>query len=446
MKIVIAGAGEVGSHLAKMLSNENHDITVIDPDEERLRQVDSSLDILSITGSATSFQVLKDAQIHKTDLYIAVAHHEDTNISSAILGKTLGAKKTIARIDNQEYLQPQNRDNFINLGIDYLIYPEKIAAREILGFLHQTGTTEFFDFSGGRLSLYVIRLDKDASILDKTLVELTDTEKPMNYMAVAITRNEETIIPKGDDKFMLNDLVYVISNQAGYHDLMKFSGKKQLDIKSIIILGGSRIGMRTAQELEKKYNVKLIEIDKRKCEYLADKLENTLVVHGDGRNIDLLMEEGLPDTDAFIGVTGNSETNILSCLLAKDLGVKKTIAEVENMDYINLAEHIGVDSIINKKITAAGRISRFTLSSNVSMIKCLTGTDAEVLEFVVPSDSKITKRPLRDLKFPKSAIIGGVIRGNSSFIANGNTQIQAHDHVVVFALPSAFTKLDKFFN
>jgi len=227
---------------------------------------------------------------------------------------------------------------------------------------------------------------------------------------------------------------------------MKFSGKKQLDIKSIIILGGSRIGMRTAQELEKKYNVKLIEIDKRKCEYLADKLENTLVVHGDGRNIDLLMEEGLPDTDAFIGVTGNSETNILSCLLAKDLGVKKTIAEVENMDYINLAEHIGVDSIINKKITAAGRISRFTLSSNVSMIKCLTGTDAEVLEFVVPSDSKITKRPLRDLKFPKSAIIGGVIRGNSSFIANGNTQIQAHDHVVVFALPSAFTKLDKFFN
>ncbi len=204
--------------------------------------------------------------------------------------------------------------------------------------------------------------------------------------------------------------------------------------------------MRTAQELEKKYNVKLIEIDKAKCDFLADKLENTLVIQGDGRDINLLMEEGLSDIDAFIAVTGNSETNILSCLLAKDFGVKKTIAEVENMDYINLAEHIGVDSIINKKITAAGRISRFTQSSKVSMIKCLTGTDAEVLEFVVAPNSKITKNPLRDLKFPKDAIVGGVIRGHSSFIANGDTQIQSNDHVVVFALPTAFKKLDKFFN
>ena len=446
MKIVIAGAGEVGSHLAKMLSNENHDITVIDPDTDRLKLVDASLDVLTINGSATSFQVLKDAHIQKTDLYIAVAHLEDTNISSAILGKTLGAKKTIARIDNQEYLQPHYRERFINLGIDYLIYPEKIAAREILGFLHQTGTTEFFDFSGGRLSLYVIRLDKNASILEKSLAELTDTDKPMNYMAVAITRDEKTIIPKGHDKFMLDDLIYVISNQAGYVDLMKFSGKKKFDIKTIMILGGSRIGMRTAQELEKKYNVKLIEIDKAKCDFLADKLENTLVIQGDGRDINLLMEEGLSDIDAFIAVTGNSETNILSCLLAKDFGVKKTIAEVENMDYINLAEHIGVDSIINKKITAAGRISRFTQSSKVSMIKCLTGTDAEVLEFVVAPNSKITKNPLRDLKFPKDAIVGGVIRGHSSFIANGDTQIQSNDHVVVFALPTAFKKLDKFFN
>ena len=436
----------MGSHLAKMLSNENHDITVIDPDTDRLKLVDASLDVLTINGSATSFQVLKDAHIQKTDLYIAVAHLEDTNISSAILGKTLGAKKTIARIDNQEYLQPHYRERFINLGIDYLIYPEKIAAREILGFLHQTGTTEFFDFSGGRLSLYVIRLDKNASILEKSLAELTDTDKPMNYMAVAITRDEKTIIPKGHDKFMLDDLIYVISNQAGYVDLMKFSGKKKFDIKTIMILGGSRIGMRTAQELEKKYNVKLIEIDKAKCDFLADKLENTLVIQGDGRDINLLMEEGLPDIDAFIAVTGNSETNILSCLLAKDFGVKKTIAEVENMDYINLAEHIGVDSIINKKITAAGRISRFTQSSKVSMIKCLTGTDAEVLEFVVAPNSKITKNPLRDLKFPKDAIVGGVIRGHSSFIANGDTQIQSNDHVVVFALPTAFKKLDKFFN
>ncbi len=446
MKIIIAGAGEVGSHLAKMLSNEKHDIIVIDPDDTRLKQIENSIDVMTINGSATSVQVLKEAGIQKTDLLIAVAHLEDTNITSAILGKRMGAKKTIARIDNQEYLDYPHRDQFSELGVDYLMYPEKIAAREILGFLHQTGTTEYFDFSGGKLSLYVIKLDKDAEVIGKSLAELANTSNPLQYRVVAITRNGKTIIPKGYDRFELNDTAYMISTQAGVHKLMKYSGKKPFEIKNIMILGGSRIGKRTALELEKKFNVKLIEINKEKSEYLADLLNNTLVINGDGRNTDLLLEEGLPQMDAFIAVTGNSETNILSCLLAKKSGVKKTIAEVENMEYINLAENIGIDSIINKKLTTAGRISRFTQNAKVSMIKCLTGTDAEVMEYVVSPDSLITKCPLRDMKFPKDAIVGGVIRGNSSFIANGDTLIQPHDHVVVFSLPSAFSSLDKFFS
>jgi trk system potassium uptake protein TrkA len=445
MKIIIAGAGEVGSHLAKILSNDYHDITVIDPDEHRLKQIDSYLDILTVTGSATSLEILKDANIQKTDLFIAVAHYEDTNITAAILGKKFGAKKTIARIDNQEYLLPQWKHHFTELGIDYLIYPEKIAAREVLGFLHQTGTTEFFDFSGGKLSLYVIKLDEDATILDRSLAEIMEGTS-MEYRAVAIKRNEDTIIPKGHDTFQVGDHVYVVSTKAGFNDLMKFSGKKTMEIKNIMILGGSRIGKRTAQELEKKYNVKLVEIDNNKCHLLADILEKTLIINGDGRDTELLMEEGLPEMDAFIAVTGNSETNILSCLLAKELGVSKTIAEVENMEYINLAEHIGVDSIINKKITAAGRISRFTQAAKVSMIKCLTGTEAEVLEFVAKDGSRIIESPLKDLKFPKDAIVGGVIRGNSSFIAQGDTHIHPNDRVVVFALPSALQKLEKFFS
>lgn len=445
MKIIIAGAGEVGSHLAKILSSDYHDITVIDPDEYRLKQVDSYMDILTIHGSSTSLETLRDANIQKTDLFIAVAHLEDTNITSAILGKKLGAKKTIARIDNEEYLLPQWKHYFTELGIDYMIYPEKIAAREVLGFLHQTGNTEFFDFSGGKLSLYVLRLDEDATILDRSLSEIMEG-KSLEYRAVAITRNEQTIIPKGHDKFQIGDHIYVISTKAGFRDLMKFSGKKSMDINDIMILGGSRIGRRTAQELEKKYNVKLVEINNSKCLQLADVLEKTLIINGDGRDIELLMEEGLPEMDAFIAVTGNSETNILSCLLAKEMGVEKTIAEVENMDYINLAEHIGVDSIINKKVVAAGRIFRFTQAAKVSMIKCLTGTNAEVLEFVVAPDSKITLSPLKDMKFPKDATIGGVIRGNSSFIAQGDTHIHPKDKVVVFALPSALQKLEKFFS
>jgi len=446
MRIIIAGAGEVGSHLAKMLSIEKHDIVVIDPDDARIRQIDNTLDVLTIHGSATSIEVLKEAGVQKTDLFIAVAHLEDTNITSAILGKKHGAKKTIARIDNQEYLETPYRDQFIELGIDYLMYPEKIAAREILGFLHQTGTSEFFDFSGGKLSLYVIKLDENAKVLNKTLAELTDITKPLEYRSVAITREGETIIPKGDDRFQLNDYVYMISTQAGLGQLMNYSGKKPFDIKNIMILGGSRIGKRTAMEMEKKFSVKLIEIDKEKCEYLANILEHTLVIHGDGRDIELLMAEGLTNMDAFIAVTGNSEANILSCLLAKKMGVKKTIAEVENMEYINLAENIGIDSIINKKVTTAGRIHRFTQTAKVSMIKCLTGTDAEVLEYEVQPDTLITRKPLKELKFPKDATIGGVIRGNTSFIARGETIIESHDHVVVFSLPSAFAQLDKFFN
>ncbi len=446
MRIIIGGAGEVGTHLAKILSKENHDIVVIDPDEARLKQIESNLDIMTINGSSTSIEILTTAGIQKSDLFIAVAHLEDTNITSAILGKMLGAKKTIARIDNNEYLEHPHRDRFAEKGIDYLMYPERIAAREILGFLHQTGSTEFFDFSGGKLSLYVFKLDENALVLGQKLKDITGTATDLDYRGVAITRDQKTIIPTGDDIFKLNDVIYVISTQEGMHEIMRLAGKVKVDIKNIMILGGSRIGKRTALELEKRFHVKLIEIDDDKCEFLANILNDTLIIKGDGRDTDLLIEEGLDNTDAFIAVTGNSETNILSCLLAKKHGVKKTIAEIENMEYINLAESIGIDSILNKKIITAGRISRFTQAAQVSMIKCLTGTDAEVLEYVVQPGSKITKGLLKDLHFPKGAIVGGVIRGSHSFIAKGDTQIKDFDHVVVFSLPESVLNLDKLFN
>ncbi|MBN2519532.1 MAG: Trk system potassium transporter TrkA [Bacteroidales bacterium] len=445
MKIVIAGAGEVGSHLAKMLINENHDIVVIDPDEKNLKGIEN-LDLLTIQGSATSLNVLKEANIKKADLFIAVTYSEDTNITSAMLGKKLGAKKSIARIDNKEYLFPSNKEFFESMGIDYLIYPENIAVRELVNLVTQAGTADFFDFSGGKLSLYVLRLGKDAPLINKTIKETTNNIDNLEYRAVAITRNNETIIPRGNEMFKLNDVIYVISNQSGIKELMELSGKEQLQIKNIMILGGSRIGIGAANQLENKYNVKLVEQNKEKCFKLAGILNNTLIINGDGRNLDLLSDEGLRNMDAFIAVTGNSETNILSCLLAKQLGVKRTIAEIENIDYIHIAESMGIDTIINKKLITAGRISRFTRSAEVSDIKCLTGTDAEVVEFIAQTNSKITKGKLNQIDFPKDSIVGGFVRGESSFIATGNTQIQANDKVVVFALPKAFEKLEKFFN
>lgn len=446
MNIVIAGAGEVGIHLAKMLSNEYHDIVVIDPDAEKLNQLSASADILVVEGSATSINSLREANIKKTDLFIAVAQSEETNIISATLAKRLGAKKVIARIDNNEYLLPNSKEIFLNLGIDNLIYPEKLAAKEVIGLLGQTSSTEFVDFSGGKLSLAVFRLEPDAPVIDLTLSQTTKGNENLEFRAVAIAREGETIIPRGSDEFKVNDLVYVITNQGGVKAMLKYSGKTNIEVHNLMILGGSRIAVKIAEALDKQINIKLVERDKTKSLKLASLFTNTLVINGDGRDTDLLMQEGLQNMDAFVAVTGNSETNILSCLVAKRMGVKKTIAEIENIDYIQLAESMGIDTVINKKLITASRIFRYTMSTEVSAIKCLTGSDAEVLEFIVKPDSPVTKGKIKSINFPKDAIIGGIVRADNSFIAKGDSEIKAYDRVVVFALPSAINKVGKFFN
>jgi trk system potassium uptake protein TrkA len=445
MRIIIAGAGEVGTHLAKMLSNENHEIILIDPEELRLKPIESTLDLLTFHGSATSVKILQEALQKKTDLFIAVTHSEDTNITSSILAKRFGALKTIARIDNLDYLEMQNLQFFKALGIDSLIYPELIAAREVLGLMQETGTTEYMEFSEGKLSMFVQRLDENAPIINKSLEEISVIHKTDKYRAVAIKRNDKTIIPRGKEQFQNGDLVFVISTREGIDEMMKTSGKESFEAKSIMILGGSRIGKHVALYMQKKCEVKLIDSDPEKCEALAEILDSTLIINGDCRDIDLLEQEGISKMDAFIAVTGNSETNILSCLLAKKMGVKKTIAEVENMEYINLAENSGIDKIINKKISAASRIFRHTTNLNVTQVKYMAGTDAEILEFNVPENARITRGTLRSLDFPKDAIVGGGTRDGVPFIATGDTIIQAGDKVVVFTLPTAYDRLTKFF-
>jgi trk system potassium uptake protein TrkA len=445
MRIVIAGAGEVGTHLAKMLSNENHEIILVDPEETRLKPIESSLDLLTYHGSATSIKILQEILQKKTDLFIAVTHSEDTNITSSILAKRFGALKTIARIDNLDYLETSSLQYFKALGIDSLIYPELIAAREVLGLLQETGTTEYMEFSDGKLSMFVQKLDENAPILNKSLEEISVIHKTDKYRAVAIKRNDRTIIPRGKEQFQYGDLVFVISTREGIEEMMKTSGKETFEAKSIMVLGGSRIGKHVALYMQNKCEVKLIDSDPERCEVLADILDNTLIINGDCRNVDLLNQEGISKMDAFIAVTGNSETNILSCLLAKKLGVKRTIAEVENMEYINLAENSGIDNIVNKKISAASRILRHTTNLNVTQVKYMAGTEAEILEFNVPENARITRGTLRSLDFPKDAIVGGGTRDGNPFIATGDTIIQTGDKVVVFTLPTAYDSLTKFF-
>ena len=451
MKIVIAGAGEVGSHLAKMLSNESNDITVIDMDEKRLNALSASADIVTVEGDPSTIHTLQEARVGEADLFIAVnpSDSQDVNIVSAMLAKKLGSKKVTARINNEEYLSYENKYLFTEMGIDLLFYPEKIAAGEIADLLKRTASTDSMDFARGKLQMAVFKLEEESSLLGMNMLEFSQlaAEEGMKYRVVAISRNNQTIIPKFDTKFKYHDLVFIISKREGMDMLMKYIGKKNIEVNSLMILGGSPTGEMVAKQMAKEIDsIKLIEINKEKCLDLSERLPgNIIVVNGDGRNSDMLIEESIKDFDAFVAVTNSSETNILACVAAKSLGVARTIAEVENIEYIRLAESMGVDAVINKKLITAGRIFKFTLSNKVRFIKYMSGTNAEILEFIVAPESKITKKPLKDMGFPSNAIIGGIIRGNESFIAVGDTHIQAYDRVAVFALPEAVKEVDKFF-
>jgi trk system potassium uptake protein TrkA len=448
MKIVIAGAGEVGSHLARMLNDEYHDLIIIDENEENLAHISESMDVLIVQGNPTSISVLTEAGVGNADLFVAVSPAKDQNINiiSALLAKQMGAKRVTARINNDEYLDYQNKFLFKELGIDLLFYPEKSAADEIVDLLKKSELSDFVGFANGRLQLVVIKLDEGAPLVGKSSSDFDYPADDLPFRTVAISRGDETIIPQRDTIFKVNDLVYVIARKEAVSEVMSYSGKEEIDIRRITILGGGKIGEILAKRLEPTADfIKIIEINKERCEVLSERLDKTLVINGDGRNSDFLYEEDVKSCDAFVAVTSSSETNILSCVAAKRMGVAKTIAEVENLEYIRLAEEIGVDSVINKKLIAASRIFRVTLSNHIRTIKCLGGSDADAIEYVVNAGSLITTAPIKDLHFPKDAVIGGVIRGQEAFIAVGTTIIKPHDRVAVFALPSALSKLEKFF-
>lgn len=451
MKIVIAGAGAVGSHLAKLLSSESNEITVIDSVNERLEALRLGADIITVEGDPSNIGILLKAGANKADLFIAVypSESQDVNIVSAMLAKKLGSKKATARIDNEEYLAYEYKYMFTEMGIDLLFYPEKIAAMEIEGLLKRTASSDSLEFARGKLHMSVFKLDEDSPLIGMNMVEFSQmaAAKGLKFRVVAISRKNNTIIPRFDTSFKFNDLVFIISKREGMDMLLKYIGKHNFEINKLMILGGSPIGEILARQVASQFDtIKLIEMDKEKCLDLSESLpDNVTVVNGDGRNSDMLLEESIKEYDAFVAVTDSTETNILACVAAKGFGVQRTIAEVENFEYIKLAERMGVDAIVNKKLITASRIFKFTLSDKVRFVKYMSGTNAEILEYIVAPETEITKRPLKEMNFPGNAIIGGIIRGNESYIAVGDTQIEAYDRVAVFALPDAVKEVDKFF-
>ena len=452
MKIVIEGAGEVGSHLAKMLRAEANEVTVIDDDSERIDALTAYADVETVLGNPSSIQVLRDAGVGKADLFIAVYPYatQEVNIVGALLAKQVGAAKVIARINDEDYLNAENRLLFKELGIELMFYPEKSAADEIVAFLKHNSTAETMDFARGRLQIAVFKLTEDSPILDLKLLEFikdSTAEELRQFRVIAISRDEQTIIPRLETKFLYGDLVFTITTREGVPALYRHFGKTNITIGKVFILGGGPIGEMLAKTLDRSgVKVKLVDSDKNRCIELSETLPDTIrIINGDGRNSDFLYEEGIQDYDAFVALTGNDESNVLSCVVAKKFGVARTIAEVENIEYIHIAEEMGVDNVINKKLITAGRIFNFTLSGKARIVRYMTGTNAEVIEYTVAPGASITAGPIKDIDFPRNALIGGVIRGSDAFIAVGDTVIEPYDRVAIFALPETIKEIDKFF-
>ncbi|PXV62053.1 trk system potassium uptake protein TrkA [Dysgonomonas alginatilytica] len=445
MRVVIAGAGAVGTHLAKLLSGENQDVIIMDPDKEKLNFSKSHFEIMTMEGSSTSLKDLNEVGVEDADLFIGVTPDESVNVTSCMLASKMGAKKTFARIDNFEYLLPKNKDFFESLGVDSMVYPEMLAAKEIVSAIKRPWVRLWVELFGGAIILVGVKIRDNSELVGKYLHEISVA--PKKFHIVAIKRNNRTIIPKGSDQILSGDILFFTTTQEFIKEIPAITGKKDFEVKNIMIMGGSRIAIRTCQYLPSDMNIKLLESDKEKCYKLLEKVpKNVTVFHDDGRNSDFLQEESIKDTDAFIAVTGNSEANILACLAAKRFGVRKTVAEVENMDYISMAENLDIGSIINKKLITVGNIYRFLLNADVSNVKSLTFANADVAEIIARPNSIITKKEIKRLSLPNNVTLGGLIRNGEPMLIDGDTQVEPYDNVVVFCLDDALRNAEKLFN
>lgn len=446
MKIIIGGAGAVGRHLARLLSKDHQDCVLIDEHADRLDGMENRYDIMTLQGAATSIKTLQDAGAEHADLFVGVMTDESRNMNACMIAHNLGTKKTVARIDNIEYMSPSLKSFFENMGINSLIYPEVLAAVDIVNGLKMSWARQRLDIHGGALILLGIKLRETCEILNRPLRELSGPEDP--YHIVAIKRGAETLIPGGNDELRVNDIAYFMTTREYIPYIRKISGKEHYaDVKNVIIMGGGKTAARVALTAPDYMNLKIIEADEQRCEKLNELLSDvdTMVIHGDGRDLGLLQEEGIQNTQAFVALTGNAETNILACLTAKRLGVRKTVAMVENLDYIDMAESLDIGTIINKKTLAASHIYQMMLDANVSNVRSLMMVDSDVAEFVAAPDSKVTKKAVKDLGLPFGVAIGGLVRGEQGILVNGNTRIEAGDSVLVFCHEQNLKKMEKYF-
>ena len=447
MKIIIAGAGAVGTHLAKLLVRERHDITLIDEDPYRVAAMSNNYDIMTVTGSPSSISVLKSAEAGKADLFIAVTPDEAHNMTCCMLASQLGAKRTVARVDNFEYTIPEHKEFFKEAGIDSVIYPELLAGKQIAHNVQHSWVRQWWEFQNGALVLMSVMIrTKDAPVIGKPLKDICLPETPFHI--VAIKRDGDTLIPHGNDEIQLGDLVFFMSMPEHIHTIRDISGKADYpEVKNVFFMGGTPTTVHAVENLPAHINAKVFEPDYKRCQKLAELLRpyHALVVQGDGHDLNLLEDEGIRSVQAFVATTSTSDQNILACLAAKRLGVQKSVAMVEDTDYISMAESLNIGSVINKKTFAADHIYQMMLKKDVTSIKSLTIASAEVAEIKVPEDSRVTKKLVKDLGLPPTINLGGLVRNGKAMLINGNTQILAGDMVIAFCMEGEIKNLEKLF-
>lgn len=445
MKVIIAGASAIGSYLAKLLSRNDYDITILDENADALEQLNRNYDLLTLEAKCTSPRALRDADTGKADLFIAVTADQTANLTACTMAHALGAKKTVAKVDDPEYTEEIDKAFFKEMGVDSVIYPEMLAAKDIINGLKMSWVRQRWDVHNGELVMLGIKLREGCEILNQPLKDISGPDDP--YHIVAIKRGTDTIIPGGNDDLKLYDLAYFMTTKNYIPYIRKIVGKEHYaDVKNVMIMGGGNTAVRAVKIMPEYMNVKVIEKDHARCEELNELLdEDTLVINGDGRDMSLLVEEGIRNTQAFVALTPNAETNILACLTAKRMGVRKTVALVENVDYVSMAESLDIGTVINKKITTASYIYQMLLDTNVYNIRFLPSADADVAEFVPAEGSKITRKPVKELGLPHGITIGGLVRDEKGMLVSGNTQIQPGDSVVVFTHQIDLKNLEKLF-
>lgn len=444
MRIIIAGGSDVGLYLAKLFEHELHEVILIESRKDTIDLAEKTLGVATVLGDSTSYKTLKEAKVETANLLVAVTETESTNITTCLIAKKLGAKYTIARISNMEYLIDKKTLDLRSLGIDELISPESLAAREVKHILAAPELTETFELEDGRFVVMGLRIDQNSPIVNKTIIETVGNVQSKAFTIIAIQRRGETLIPTGKTQFFKGDHIYFIATSEGRQEVLEYAGKKPISIESVLIIGGSRTGKYIAHRLSRYFRIKLIEKDLEKCNSLARILPNVQIVNGDGTNVKLLEEERIDEFDAFVSVTGNSETNIFTCLVAKELGAKKTIAMVENIALFDHSQKIGIDTLINKKLATANFIFRSIHKGGV--LSHLYGVDAEILEFNLKVNSVVTNKPISELKMPENSIVGGVVRGNVGVIPTGNFRLQSADKVLIVSLPKKIESVNTLFS